>query len=174
MNRNRGGFENKRVMGCFFCSVAIPPGTPVTTASRFPTRSLSSVVAAVSAAPSRARYRRPARNATHSVAGGARRLLQLRASPCAPSSVVAAVSAASSRVRYRRHQPTPRLRLAGAGYYSSALPSYFLFLIMCLNFRTAKFNSIEVSESLVFKSSSKMPEINSPLFCMSTFWADLS
>jgi len=46
---------------------------------------------------------------------------------------------------------------------------FFFFFIVCLNFKTAKFNSMDVSVSLVCKSSSKIPAINSPLLCMSAF-----
>ena len=45
---------------------------------------------------------------------------------------------------------------------------------MCLNFRTAKFSSIEVSVSLVCKSSSKISATSSPLFCMRDFCSALS
>ena len=42
----------------------------------------------------------------------------------------------------------------------------FFFFIVCLNFKTAKFSSIEVSASVVCKSSSKILAINSPLLCI--------
>lgn len=42
--------------------------------------------------------------------------------------------------------------------------SPFFILMVCLNFRTAKFNSIVVSVSLIDKSSSNNPEMISPLF----------
>ena len=54
------------------------------------------------------------------------------------------------------------------------ISNHFFFLIVCLNFNTAKFSSIVVSVPLVCKSSSKIPEISSPLFCMSAFCVVLS
>ena len=48
------------------------------------------------------------------------------------------------------------------------------FLIRCLNFKTAKLSSIEVSVSVVCRSSSKMLAIISPLFRMRLFCSPLS
>jgi len=63
-----------------------------------------------------------------------------------------------------------------AGTYRSfrlVLPSYllgvshfFFFLITCLNFRTAKLSSIDVSVSVVCSSSARISEIILPLFCI--------
>ena len=46
--------------------------------------------------------------------------------------------------------------------------------MVCLNFKTAKLSSIDVSVSLVCKSSSKISAISSPLLCMSDFCCALS
>ena len=59
-----------------------------------------------------------------------------------------------------------RRRISGGGPPTPSLASiralYFFFLIVCLNFRTAKFNSMDVSLSLAYPLSSRIPEINSP------------
>ena len=52
--------------------------------------------------------------------------------------------------------------------------SHFFFFIVCLNFKTAKFNSIDVSVSVVFRSSSRISAIISPLFCIRGFCSALS
>ncbi len=46
--------------------------------------------------------------------------------------------------------------------------SYLLFTV-CLNFKTARFNSIVVSESVTFGSSSNKSAINSLVRCISVF-----
>jgi hypothetical protein len=67
------------------------------------------------------------------------------------------------------HQPLKQA-VFRTGTGDDANVSHLLFFfIVCLNFKTAKFNSIDVSVSLVCKSSSKISAISSPLFCMSDF-----
>lgn len=70
------------------------------------------------------------------------------------------------------HDPAHQAVLGSSAGNNADFPHLFFFFIVCLNLKTAKFSSIEVSVSLVCKSSSKISEISSPLFCMSDFcWA---
>ena len=46
---------------------------------------------------------------------------------------------------------------------------FFFFFIVCLNFKTAKLSSMDVSVSLVCKSSSRISAIISPLFRIRAF-----
>ena len=50
----------------------------------------------------------------------------------------------------------------------------FFFLITCLNFKTAKLSSMDVSVSVVWKSSSSISAMISPLFCIRFFCSLLS
>ena len=54
-------------------------------------------------------------------------------------------------------------RNAGTGYNAN-LSHLFFFFIVCLNFKTAKFNSIDVSVAVVCRSSSRISAIITPLF----------
>ena len=53
------------------------------------------------------------------------------------------------------HHP-PEKSVLDAGTGENADFSHFFFFIVCLNFKTAKFNSMDVSVSLICKSSSKL------------------
>ena len=67
------------------------------------------------------------------------------------------------------HNPPQKSVLGAATGDNADFSHFFFFFIVCLNFKTAKFSSMDVSVSLVCKSSSKIPAINSPLLCMSAF-----
>ena len=64
------------------------------------------------------------------------------------------------------HQPVEQAVFgAGAGNNANSFHLFFFFIV-CLNFKTAKFSSIDVSVSVVCKSSSRSSVIISPLFCI--------
>ena len=69
----------------------------------------------------------------------------------------------------RLHQPAEKAVFSSGAGYNANSSHLFFFFIVCLNFKTAKFNSIDVSVSVVCRSSSRSSAIISPLFRIRAF-----
>ena len=59
--------------------------------------------------------------------------------------------------------------IGDVGVFFASLFHFFFFFVVCLNFKTAKFNSIDVSVSVVSRLSSRSSAIISPLLRIRAF-----